>query len=183
MKLNTSYKGGKIQHRKFVLFRFFFSYSFSFLFPVINLFCSFALGFVYLKYTLRQNQFSSLQLVAVILSRVHFLLAFNCALVSCVTSIFCIVNFRSLLRLPFVKSRAYYKAVNIKVFFCADSIFSSSFIFPVINWFRFFEKIQHVYNKFIQNTDTTRTTISNRIRSSYNTFIQHADTTHKSKIK
>ena len=38
-----------------------------------------------------------------------FLCALNCALITCVTSIFCIVNVESFLRLPLVNSSASYK--------------------------------------------------------------------------
>ena len=148
---------GKIQDKTF-FFRF-FSCPFSFLYTVIKWFCSFAFGVFYLKYILVQNQFSSSSYFCCNFLSSYFLFSLNCSFVSCVTSTVCIVDVRSLLMLPMAKSSTSCKAFNFKMFFCADSHFYSSLLFPVINWF-------HAFKKY--NMHTTRL---------YNTlikYVQHA---------
>ena len=80
----------------------------------------------------------------------------HCAVVSGVTSRFCIVNVGSLLRLPLANISASYKAVNFKMFFCADSHCYSSLLFPVINLFLSFEKYNTKNTTRIKHVYTTR---------------------------
>ena len=74
---HTTHHTTRIQHEKYntktlFSFVFFFSYTFSFLFPIIKWFCSFDLCFIYLKYILGQNQFFYPQMFDVIISLVSF---------------------------------------------------------------------------------------------------------------
>ena len=141
-----------------------------FSFNISGLLCWFAL---FSKFSFPSDQLSLLLCFLSCLSQVHsgsklicfflgvcsnfvpssLFFALNCALVACGTSIFYIVNVKSLLRLSLAKSSSYWEAVRFKIFFCADSHCSSSFLLPEINLLCSFEKyntknttrIQHVY--------------------------------------
>ena len=78
----------------------------------------------------------------------YFLLALNFSAVSCVLSIFRIVDISSLLRISLAKSSVSCEAVKFYMFFCYGSHCSSSFLFPVINQFLSFEKYNNITQKF-----------------------------------
>ena len=86
---------------------------------------------------------------------IYFLSALNCATVACVVSCFCSVNVSSFLRQPLDKSSVSCKSVNLKMFFCDDSNYSSSFFLPMINWFRSYKKYNMhttcLYNRLIKH--------------------------------
>ena len=81
-------------------------------------------------------------------ARISFLSDLNCAMVSCVKSIFCIDNIISLFRLPLAKISAFDESFNFKIFLCADLHYYSGLLIQVMNWFCSFWKIQH---KIIQH--------------------------------
>ena len=111
----------------------------SFLLPVINRFWYFAISFIYIKFILGQTNFFLFSFLLYIFSS-FFLLALNCDVVACVTSIFCIANISSLLSRTLVNSSASFEAVNFNISFCADLHCSTGFIYQMINWFCSFEK-------------------------------------------
>ena len=102
-----------------------FTFFFKFTFPsdqLILLICS--LFCTYQVHSASRSKFSSSNVCYNFVSS-YFLLDLNCAVVSCVTSVFCTVNVRSLLGLPLSKSSASWEAVRFKFFFCADLTCSS----------------------------------------------------------
>ena len=136
--------------------------------------------FIYIKIILGQNQIFSLHLFAVTFFLGCLLSAINCAMIPCVTSRFCIIYASSLLSLLMDNISASCEVFSFKMFFCAGSHCSSSFLLPGINWFISFEKyntkktthIQHIYTTYIKGYTTTW--------GSYNKSLQQYDATRKS---
>ena len=165
------------------IIQWWFAFFLKFIFPVINLF-SLSLSILSISSTFwfKTNILCNFFLIS-------FFSDLNCAVFSCVTSIFCIINVSSLLRLTLAKSVTSCKAVYFKFLFCSDLHCSSSFFFSVISGFFSFERIKHekynmhttrLYNTLIQHVQ--RALIQHEFCTTrlYNTLIQHANRKIKS---